>query len=167
MSVERAYRALQSAGVRKVLAMPDSQLGPLAKRVKAGTEIDYIQTTHESTAIGIAAGLTLAGSRCLVMMENSGLRSACETLARFNLSHGLFTCSLISHRGAFGERHWWGLAHHETMGPMLDTLRFRYRFVEKIDDFAPALVLAFQTMAAQQCSVALIAEPGLIEGLRQ
>ena len=167
MSVEQAYRALVAAGVKKVLAMPDSFLAPLCRRVKTGPEIGYIQTTHEATGIGMAAGLTLTGTRSLMLMENSGLRSACETLARLNLSHGLYTCSLISHRGAFGERHWWGLAHHETMVPMLDALRFRYHYVRSVDEFGPALVKAYQTLAASQCSVALIAEPGLLEGLRQ
>src|ERR1043166_6501156 len=98
MSIELAYKCLVDAGVQTVVALPDSLLGPLCHQVKIGSHITYIQAVHESDCVGIATGLSLSGIRTLVIMENSGLRNACETLARFHLSHHLFTCYLISNR---------------------------------------------------------------------
>lgn len=163
---QEVCRILVAVGVQHVIALPDSLLAPLCLEAAKTPELDYIQTTHESTAIALAAGLNVCGRRAVVMMENSGLRSACETLARLNLSHHLFTCALISHRGAFGERNWWGLAHHETMYPLLDILRIRYRSVAAVSEVRSSLLWAFDTLAAGQCSVALIVEPGLTEALR-
>ncbi len=167
MNCEAACRDLIEVGVKTVFALPDSLLSPLCKHVRNNTEIDYVQTTHEATAVAMAAGLGICGVRTLVMMENSGLRTACETLARFHLSHHLFTCFLISHRGAFGERNWWGLPHHETMRPLLRMLRIRYRRVNQLSDFRASLLWAFDTLAAGQCSVALIAERAFTDSLRQ
>ena len=100
----------------------------------------------------------VCGIKSLVIMENSGLRSACETIARFHLSHSLFTCYLISHRGAFGERNWWGQAHHKTMGPLLNLLQFQWEYVNSVSEFQNLLEKAYSTLAGGQSSVALCAE---------
>src|SRR5258708_34491825 len=165
MNLELAYNSLVDAGVQTVVALPDSNLGLLCKRIRIGNQIDYIQATHESVCVGIAKGLTLSGVRSLVIMENSGLRNACESLARLQLSHNLFTCYLISHRGAFGERNWWGQAHHETMEPILRLLRFRWKSMKSLTEFPQLLAQAYSTLAAGQSSVALIAEPSFIKEL--
>ncbi len=169
MSVERAYSSLVNAGVQAVIALPDSHLNPLCRRIKEGDPnvIHYIQTTHESDCVGIATGLSLSGVNALIVMENSGLRNACESIARLQLSHRLFACYLISHRGAFGERNWWGQAHHETMEPLLTMLHFRWTYVHSLDEFPHLLEQAYATYAARQSSVALIAEPDFIQELKR
>src|SRR5438046_1993885 len=106
MSVEKAHDALVETGVEVVVALPDSFLAPLCHRLRCSNRIEYIQCVHESDCVGVAAGLTATGTRTLTLMENSGVRNACETLARLNLSHRLFVNLLLSHRGAFGERNW-------------------------------------------------------------
>ncbi len=164
-AIDVAYNSLVQAGVKYIVALPDSLLAPLCMRVKEGEAIKYIQAPHESSCVSIASGLTLCGERVLVVMENSGLRSACETIARFNLSHSLFACYLISHRGSFGERNWWGQAHHETMRPLLEMFRFRWAYVESIADFSGLLQRAYATLDAGQSSVSLIAQPGFLEEL--
>lgn len=165
MSIELAYNCLIEAEVQTIVALPDSYLGPLCRRVKISERIDYIQAVHESVCVGIATGLSLSGVRTLVIMENSGLRNACETIARLQLSHHLFACYLISHRGAFGERNWWGLAHHETMEPLLKMLRFRWEYVKSVAEFSERLKQCYSTAAANQCGVALIAEPSFLKEL--
>jgi sulfopyruvate decarboxylase subunit alpha len=162
-----ALDALLRAGVETVVALPDSKLSPLCAHLMQSDQVTYIQATHEATAVGIAAGLTLCGVKSLVVMENSGLRTACETLARFNLSHGLYCCFLISHRGAFGERNWWGFGHHETMFPILRMLRIRWSHVRSLAELPSRIGDAYEMLAAGQCSVALIAESSLIEDLRR
>lgn len=153
MSIELAYNTLIDIGVQNVVALPDSSLGPLCQRIKLGNTINYIQAVHEATCVGIATGLTLGGVRSLVIMENSGLRSAFESIARLQLSHHLFTCYLISHRGAFGERNWWGQSHHETMEPILNLLRIRYKSLKTVAEFSPLLRQAYATLDAGQSGV--------------
>ena len=163
---DRAYSHLVSSGVEFVTSVPDSALAPLCARIATGgSRPRYVQATHEAGAIGIAAGMTLAGAKAIVVMENSGLRTGCEALARLQLAHGIFICCLISHRGAFGERHWWGQAHHETMEPLLRLLRFRWRSIHHIDDLPDALSAAYRTLASGQCGSVLIAEPSFTQEL--
>ena len=165
MSVEEAHQCLLDVGVRAIVALPDSKLTPLCRLVRDKAQIDYVQAVHESACVGIATGLSLSGVKTLVVIENSGLRSACETIARFHLSHNLFTTYLISHRGAFGERNWWGIAHHETMEPLLRLLRFRWEYLRSVAEFPGLLEMAYSTASAGQCGVALIAEPSFTEEL--
>jgi len=165
MSAELAHRAMVNVGVKVVCAVPDSMLAPLELRLSRSREIEYIPAAHEATCVGIVAGLQLAGVRSLILMENSGLRSACESLARLHLSHHLFTCSLISHRGAFGERNWWGIAHEPTMIPLLTTLNIRSQPVGSVADLEQALDDAFNLLAAGQTGVALLAEPSFCKEL--
>ncbi|WP_197093727.1 hypothetical protein [Nonomuraea sp. SBT364] len=167
LTVERLYRDLLTSDVRMVVALPDSLLGPLCRLVTERGEIRYVQTCDEATAVGITAGATLAGVRTLLIMENSGLRRACETLSRFLLSHRLHVVMLISHRGDFGEPNWWGIAHSETMDDHLRTLRIRSKRVSGADQFAGALDDAYAMLGTGQCSVALVADRALLAGAQR
>ena len=166
MNVEIVYNALLAASVRAVVAMPDSLLSPLCARLRLGTAITYVQTCSETVCVGLASGINLTGSRALILMENSGLRSACESIARMHLSHHIFACYLVSHRGALGERNWWGQAHDDTMEPLLHLLRFRWTWVPTIDAFPSLLMSAYASLEAQQCSTMLVAEAPFLEALR-
>jgi len=159
------YNCLISEGVQTVVTLPDSHLCPLCRKIKNGKKIDYIQTVDESIAVGISTGLRLTGNKSLVIMENSGLRKACETISRFNLSHRLFTAYLISHRGFFGERNWWGVAHHETMEPLLNLLKIRWAYVQSVAEFSKQLKNLYLNLETNQCSTALIIEQLFIEEL--
>lgn len=165
MSIKKVVEDFRNVGIKVVVALPDSGLAMLCKQINFSTDIKYIQTTHESDCVGIATGLAVCGIRSIVLMENSGLRNACETIARFHLSHHLFTSYLITHRGSFGERNWWGQAHHETMLPLLKLLRFRWHYMHAVKELQGSLDLAYSTLDAGQSSVALIAAPSFFSEL--
>jgi sulfopyruvate decarboxylase TPP-binding subunit len=129
-------------------------------------EITYLQACDEATAVGLAAGARLAGARSLVMMENSGLRRSCETLARLTMSHRLHTVMLLARRGAFGERNWWGLPHEETMHSHLRMLPIVWRELDSLETFEELITKSFDTLDTGQCSVALIANPSFTAQLR-
>ena len=74
--------------------------------------------TNEGELPGIVAGAYLGGMRSLMIMENSGLRQACEPLARFTLSHQVPMVIVVPYRGDLGETNWWGHAHAQTMEPV-------------------------------------------------
>jgi|SRR5579864_3768109 len=164
---ESAYNALVANRITAFIGMPDSLLAPLFTYISGKPDIEYIPTTHEAVAIGIAAGMTLAGRKCLVAMENSGVRAAFETLTRLSISHHLFVCMLLSDRGGFGERNWWGVPHSFTSKAVLELLRIVNHPVENAADFNGALVSAYATLAAGQCSVALVATHIFTERLAQ
>jgi len=166
MGAERAYRALVDSEVDLITAVPDSLLAPLHRCAAERDDIAYLQVCDEATAVGIAAGARLAGSRSLVLMENSGLRRACETLARFSLSHRLHTVLLLARRGAFGEANWWGLPHEETMHPHLRMLSAATAEVDSLQALPELLRRAYDTLDTGQRTVALVANPSFVEELR-
>jgi sulfopyruvate decarboxylase TPP-binding subunit len=166
MSAATAYEAVKGAGTELVTAVPDSLLTPLCRLAADHPAPRYVQTTDEATAIGIAAGAHLAGLRSMVIMENSGLRRGCETLARLTMSHRLHCVMLISRRGAFGEANWWGLPHEETMHAHLAMLPVSWTEVNTSRELGPALDRAYATLATGQRSVVLVANPSFTDELR-
>jgi sulfopyruvate decarboxylase subunit alpha len=166
MSAAAAYDAVRQAGTELVTAVPDSLLTSLCRLAADHPAPRYVQATDEATAIGIAAGAHLAGMRSLVIMENSGLRRGCETLARLTMSHRLHCVMLISRRGAFGEANWWGLPHEETMHAHLSMLPVSWTEVDSADEFGTALNRAYATLATGQRSVVLVANPSFTDQLR-
>lgn len=165
-AVELAYEALAAADVRLVVAVPDSLLSPLLDRIAIGTDIRYVQANDEATAVAMAAGATLAGSRVVVVMENSGLRRACETLSRLLLAHRQHIAMLISHRGSFGEENWWGVAHSRTMKSHLEMLAVPWIGVDSVARLKDAVEAAFAMLGTGQCSVCIVAERALLQELK-
>ncbi len=157
------HNSLVKANVQYAVCLPDSLSQPLITQIHNRNQIQYIQATHESDCVGISTGLNLTNTLSVVLMENSGLRNACETIARFHLSHALYNIYIISSRGEFGERNWWGQAHATTMKPMLDLLRFRYAFVNYSEDFDELLARAIRDFEARQSSTALILNPDIFK----
>jgi sulfopyruvate decarboxylase subunit alpha len=63
---------------------------------------------------------------------------------------------LMSHRGGFPEPTWWGHAHAQTMGPVLDALRIPWRVLEAPEEVGPAVAGAFTHSRSSQWPVALV-----------
>ncbi len=105
---------------------------------------------------GICAGTYLAGKRAVMIMENSGLRQACEPIARFAFQNAMPMVIMMSYRGEWGEQNWWGHNHTLTMEPLLKTLRVPFRHVSEIADIKPAIIRAFKHADGSNGPVALI-----------
>ena len=108
---------LKEAGVSVVCAVPESLLAGVYRGCARDNSLRYIPTTNESELPGICAGTYLAGKKAIMVMENSGLRQACEPIARFSFCHAMPLVMAMSFRGEWGERNWWGHNHAQTMAP--------------------------------------------------
>ena len=75
----------------------------------------------------------------MLVMENSGLRVACEALARLGLMNVLPVTMLMGYRGDVGERFHWGVNHGITMEPLLQALRIPYLMVEREEDIVSSV----------------------------
>ncbi len=166
MNAADAYDACCRAGVSLIAGVPDSLLSPLHEYAAERQDIAYLQVCDEATAVGLAAGARLAGARSLVLMENSGLRRACETLARLTMSHRLHTLLLLACRGGIGEPNWWGLAHEETMYAHLRMLPIVWHGLDSVEEFEGLLDKGYATLDTGQRSVALIANQPFLAQLR-
>ena len=146
---------LKEANVSLVAAVPESLLAGIYRECARDNAIRYIAASNEAELPGIVAGAYLAGKRALMVMENSGIRQACEAIARLSLTHGLPMVIVMSFRGELGERNYWGHNHAQTMVPILDALRIPYRFIAQLDEIKPSIKKAFHHAFSSQCPVAL------------
>ncbi len=132
-------QGLKEADISVVCALPESHLKQVYEKASQDPELRYIPVTNEGEGASIAAGVWLTGNKACMIMENSGLRMATESLARLGLTHGIPVVLLMSYRGDMGEPNWWGIPHGITMGPLLDALRIPYTVVRKEEEIVKAI----------------------------
>ena len=156
--------ALSDAGVELVAALPESLLKHVYRRLWSQTDIRYVTVTNEAELPGIVAGAYLGGMRALMMMENSGLRQACEPIARFALSHQVPMVMVMPYRGDLGETNWWGHSHAQTMEPLLDALRIPYWHIRELSRLSRAVSGALDHADSSQLPVALILGGECVDG---
>ena len=142
--VSSAVRGIKQAGVSIVCYLPDSHLKELYQAVVNDPELRSVCVTNEGEGVGICGGVFVSGKRSVMIMENSGLRVASESLARLGLGHGIPVVMIMSYRGEFGEPNWWGIPHGITMEPVLEALRIPYRIVQRDEEVEPAIIDAFE-----------------------
>jgi sulfopyruvate decarboxylase subunit alpha len=133
---------LKEARVRFVVALPDSLLKNLYAAIPRDPDFRYVPVANEGEGAAVAAGAWAVGARSVLIMENSGLRSACEALARLGLAVGLPVTMLMGYRGEIGERHTYAVNHGMTMEPILNAMRIPYLMVSREEEVAPAVVRA-------------------------
>jgi sulfopyruvate decarboxylase subunit alpha len=153
---ELMIQGLKLAKVEIVASLPESLLKKLYPLLARDQQIRHIQVSNEIDLPGIVAGAYFGGKRAVMVMENSGIRQACEPLARLLFGHRIPLVMLMPHRGDLGEDVWWGHGHSETMLPILDALRIRYWFVNRLDEIVPSITKALVHADAGQVGVALI-----------
>ena len=75
---EQMFDFFQKEGVENFIGVPDSTLKNF---IRHGIEKEkIIIATREEEAIGIAAGMLLAGSKSLVFMQNAGFANSLSTI---------------------------------------------------------------------------------------
>lgn len=92
---------LLSRGIEKLAGVPCSFLKPLIN--EAENRGIYEPFVNEGDAMAYAAGSILAGHKCAVVMQNSGLSNALSPLTSLNELFGLGTLLIIGNRGTDDE----------------------------------------------------------------
>lgn len=156
--------ALEQARVQLVTALPESLLKHIYRRLAAQSAIRYVQVTNEAEMPGIVAGAYFGGVRAVMIMENSGLRQACEPIARFETSHQVPMVMIMPFRGDLGERNWWGHSHAQTMEPLLNALRIPFRHVRRLDELPSMMSKALDHAESSQLPVALVLGGECVDG---
>ena len=139
--------------IRYIVAMPDSMNSKLFPLFQGNMEI--IQCLNETDAVTIASGLNLSGSLSVVMMENSGMRSACDIISRFETLHHIHNIYILSCRGEVGEENWWGIRHKQVTGSMIRNLQMFSLDIHDTDEWEEGLAKAVRSFRTEQTSVVL------------
>lgn len=122
---------LKKNGIVQVSAVPCSVIQGIIQALEQDEDIHYIPMSREDNLISWAAGVYLAGSTPFIMMQNSGLGNAIDTLISLPMLYRMPLVMLITWRGFEKKdevQHWtWG----EVQNPLLDALKVPYIVLEK------------------------------------
>mgnify|MGYP002395920551 FL=1 len=149
---------MREAGIDFVAGLPDGWLNPLHQRLEEDSSFQYICVPHEGIGVAICAGAWLGGKTPMLVMENSGLRTSAETIARICMFARIPILMLISFRGDVGDTEYWAVQHRILMGPLLKAFRIPYKIIRKADrgELKRSIVGAIKTMNMQLYPVAIV-----------
>lgn len=161
----RAFvEALHEAEVSLVGTLPESHLKSIYVAIDQDPGIRLVRVSNEADLPGLMAGAYVGGMRAVMISENSGLRQACEPIARFAFAHQIPLVMIVSYRGEFGEQNWWGHNHAQVMEPLLQALRIPMRVVDRIDALRSVISQALDHAYASQWPVCLVLTGECTEG---
>lgn len=146
---------LKEAGVSIVAAVPDSHLKSAHKLLREQNTIRYVLASNELDLPGICAGAYFGGKKSVMIMENSGLRQACEPISRYAFTHHVPLVMIMSYCGDFGERNWWAINHAQTMEPLLQALKIPFRVIDKLENIKTSIGRALMHADSSQWPIAL------------
>lgn len=89
---------LRQMGVTHVVWLPDSTIGRWEQALDAASDLTLVRVCREGEAWAIAAGLHLAGSRPLVLIQCTGLFESGDSLRNALFDFGLPLFAVIGYR---------------------------------------------------------------------
>lgn len=154
-------QALRQTGVTHFVTVPDFVQLALHQSIENDEgDLRLVRTCNEDQAVCTAAGLTIAGKRPLVVIQNQGLYACVNTIRAVALDAQIPTVLMI---GQFG-REASNFDHPSTasrrrvvrlLEPLLTTLGVPFWCVEQPDDLS-ALQAAFDTATSCRGAAAVI-----------
>lgn len=162
--VNQAVKGMKEAGINFVAALPDGWLNSLVQRIDDDPDFQYICVPHEGIGVSICVGAWLGGKIPAILMENSGLRVASETIARICMFPRIPVLLILSYRGDIGETEYWGTQHGQVMEPLLNALRIPYIIVRDADkgQLTKAIIRATNSMHSRLYPTAVVIGGDLI-----
>ncbi len=147
---------LKDAGVKFASFLPDSWLRPLYSRLMEDKDFITVPVSNEGVGVGLCCGAWLGGMKAVMLMENTGVRMACDQLARLGISVGVPCFMIIPFRGDIGDRLTYSVAHGQTMIPVLDALRIPYHIVRDESRIRQSIRRCLTTLSVTNYHVAMI-----------
>lgn len=153
---------LKLAGIGLVAGLPDSWLRNALDRIRQEPEFKFVPVGNEGVGYSICAGAWCGGMRSALLMENSGLRVAAESIARMSLYSGIPVLLVTSYRGDIGETEYWAYSIGATFEPMLKSLRIPYVIVRAPSELRKTVVRAATLAYSSLYPVAVVVSGDLI-----
>jgi phosphonopyruvate decarboxylase len=146
-------------GIRFITGTPCSYLKPLINAAIDDPRFVFRDAVNEGDAVAMAAGAALAGTRPLVMFQNSGLGNAVNALTSLCFPFRVPVLLVVTHRGEPGGEP--DEPQHEQMGrittDLLDTMEIGWARFPDAAELAPAaLDAAMHAMQGSERSFAFV-----------
>ena len=155
-AVNEVIGGLKESGVKFVSFLPDSWFKEIYFRVLKDPDFLTFPVSNEGVGIALCCGAWLGGTKAVMLMENTGVRMACDQLARLGMTMGLPSFMMIPYRGDIGDKPSYAVSHGQTMLPVLDALRIPYLIVREEKNIRQAIRRCLTTLSATNYHVAMI-----------
>lgn len=153
--------ALRAAKVDHFVTVPDYVQFALHQRIERGESgIRLVRTSNEDQAVCTAAGLTIAGRRPVVVVQNQGFYACINAIRAVTLDARVPTVLLIGQFGRESANYGQDMRRSSRrmvslLQPMLDTLGIPHWTLERDADLAH-VTTAFDTATRDRGAAALI-----------
>ncbi len=143
--------ALKHSGVGYVLAVPDITTSDgLLWPISRDPELKLVRVCKEDEAVSIAAGLSFADRRALVLIQNTGFFDSINALRVIACEYQLPICCMIGLQGKEPEVQPEASARYgvRIVPPLLDALGMEYHLVQtpgQVAVIGPAIEAAYIT----------------------
>lgn len=156
--------AARKRGFDWYAGVPCSFLTPFINYVLQDSSLHYVSMANEGDAVALIAGVALAGSRGVAMMQNSGLGNAVSPLTSLTWTFRLPQLLIVTWRGQPGVT---DEPQHALMGPItptvLETMQIPWElFPTELAAVGPALDRALAHMDATGRPYALLMQKGSV-----
>jgi len=95
--------ALVEAGIEFLPYVPDEVLSRVLEEAAERPKLSLIALTREEEGVGIACGIALAGRRCALMMQTTGMGNSLNAIGSVAMSQRIPLLIVVSERGGLGE----------------------------------------------------------------
>jgi len=96
-------KTLRTVGIDIILTNPCARIKHLLSYFENSSEFDTIPLTREEYGVGIAAGVTTAGKKTILLIQSTGLGNLLNSLASLTLTYQLPLPIFCSWRGVIDE----------------------------------------------------------------
>jgi sulfopyruvate decarboxylase subunit alpha len=113
---------LKRLGFGVAVAVPDSWLGEILKRIEQESTIRLVRATHEEEALAIACGARLGGKRTAMFIQNVGLLSMGAGMVCLAQRYQFPLLMLVSYRGTAQDPIFYHIPKGRVTEPVLNGL---------------------------------------------
>jgi sulfopyruvate decarboxylase subunit alpha len=143
--------AVKSAGISTVITVPDITTSDgLLRPISNDAQLRHINVCKEDECIGISAGLSFAGERALILIQNTGFLDSINAIRAVGVEYEMPICLMV---GLLGKQAGEAPTEARNYGvrivePILDAMGIPHALIETEDDvaqIAPAIEAAYKT----------------------
>ena len=135
-SSQVVYNALKSVGVQLVSALPETWLVHLIRLAEEDPDMALVRVNKEEEAVGISAGVHLAGKTSAMLMQNHGFLASINGIVSFAMLYRIPLLMIISYRGGMGEPDTWQTEGGRVTEPVLQALGINYAMLDSQESVA-------------------------------
>jgi len=154
LSPKTVLAEMKKNGVTHVLWLPDSETNWLYTLMKAEPSITLVAVSREGLAFSGAAGVAAGGGKPIILIQNTGLMEAGDSLRGWGLGLNVPVVLMVGYRGYTRKGPTTDTAADYTE-PFLNAFGIKYYLVERDSD-AERISVAFKESREKRRPVAIL-----------